>query len=58
VLSVNSITFSQIETAVKEIRGGAKVTDDSPESKFKTLERYGIDLIEMAARGNWTGDRA
>jgi ATP-dependent Clp protease ATP-binding subunit ClpB len=51
VLSVNSITFSQIETAVKEIRGGAKVTDDSPESKFKTLERYGIDLIEMARKG-------
>ncbi|MHC5082727.1 MAG: ATP-dependent chaperone ClpB [Planctomycetota bacterium] len=51
VLSVNSITAEQIQKAVDDIRGGTKVTDDNPESKYKALERYGIDLIEMARQG-------
>lgn len=51
ILSVNSITTEQIGKAVQEIRGGSKVTDENPESKYKALERYGIDLIEMARKG-------
>jgi ATP-dependent Clp protease ATP-binding subunit ClpB len=51
ILSVNSITPGQIEQAVKTIRGGSKVTDESPESKYQALERFGIDLLEMARRG-------
>ncbi|MHC4291229.1 MAG: AAA family ATPase, partial [Planctomycetota bacterium] len=51
ILSVNSIGLEQIEKAIKDIRGGAKVTDENPESKYKALERYGIDLIDMARKG-------
>ncbi len=51
ILGVNSITGEQIESALKQIRGGEKITDDSPESKYKALERYGIDLLEMARKG-------
>jgi ATP-dependent Clp protease ATP-binding subunit ClpB len=51
VLSVNSVTVGQIENAMKEVRGGATVTDQSPEGKYKALERYGIDLLEMARKG-------
>lgn len=51
ILSVNSITAGQIEEALKQIRGGEKVTDATPESKYKALERYGIDLLEMARKG-------
>jgi ATP-dependent Clp protease ATP-binding subunit ClpB len=51
ILSVNSITPGQIEQAIKAIRGGSKITDESPESKYKALERFGIDLLEMARRG-------
>ncbi len=51
VLSLNSITPEQIENALKDIRGGEKVTDQSPEGKYKVLERYGIDLLEMARKG-------
>ena len=51
ILSVNSISLEQIEKAIKDIRGGAKVTDENPESKYKALERYGIDLIDMARKG-------
>jgi len=51
ILSVNSVTAKQIEQAVKDIRGGTKITDESPESKYKALERFGIDLLEMARHG-------
>ena len=51
ILSVNSISVEQIAKAIKEIRGGEKVTDENPESKYKALERYGINLLEMARKG-------
>ncbi len=50
VLSVNSITPAQVEKAITQIRGDTKVTDESPEAKYQALERYGIDLIEMARK--------
>lgn len=51
ILSVNSITGKKIETAIEAIRGGEKITDANPEDKYKVLERYGIDLLEMARKG-------
>ncbi|MGD0552408.1 MAG: ATP-dependent chaperone ClpB [Sedimentisphaerales bacterium] len=51
ILRLNSVTEKQIEKAIKDIRGGEKVTDQSPEGKYKALERYGIDLLEMARKG-------
>jgi ATP-dependent Clp protease ATP-binding subunit ClpB len=51
VLSLNSITPEQIEAALKQIRGGEKITDENPEAKYKALEKYGIDLIEQARSG-------
>ena len=51
ILQLNSVTPEQIENALKEIRGTEKVTDQNPEDKYKALERYGIDLLEMAQKG-------
>ena len=51
ILRLNSVTPEQIESALKEIRGPEKVTDQNPEDKYKALERYGIDLLEMAQKG-------
>jgi len=51
ILRLNSITPEQIENALKEIRGPEKITDQNPEDKYKVLERYGIDLLEMARKG-------
>jgi len=51
ILSLNSVTGEQIENALKEIRGGEKVTDENPEAKYKALERFGIDLLDMARKG-------
>jgi ATP-dependent Clp protease ATP-binding subunit ClpB len=51
ILQLNSVTPEQVENALKEIRGPEKITDQSPEDKYKALERYGIDLLEMARKG-------
>ena len=51
ILELNSITPEQIEGVLKEIRGGGKITDQNPEDKYKALERYGIDLLDMARKG-------
>jgi ATP-dependent Clp protease ATP-binding subunit ClpB len=51
ILQLNSVTPEQIESALKEIRGPEKITDQNPEDKYKALERYGIDLLEMARKG-------
>ncbi len=50
VLSVNAVTPKQLETAIRQTRGNSKITDENPESKYKALERYGIDLIDMARK--------
>jgi ATP-dependent Clp protease ATP-binding subunit ClpB len=50
ILQLNSVTPEQIENALKEIRGPEKITDQNPEDKYKALERYGIDLLDMARK--------
>ncbi len=37
--------------AIKELRGGSKVTDPNAESKYKSLERYSNNLNELAKAG-------
>ena len=51
ILELNSITPEQIDIVLKEIRGAGKITDQNPEDKYKALERYGIDLLDMARKG-------
>jgi ATP-dependent Clp protease ATP-binding subunit ClpB len=51
ILDLNSVTVDKVQQALKDIRGGVKITDQNPEEKYKALERYGIDLLEMARKG-------
>jgi ATP-dependent Clp protease ATP-binding subunit ClpB len=51
VLKLNSVTTQQIEAAMKDFRGGEKITDQNPEAKYQALERFAIDLVEMARKG-------
>ncbi len=51
ILSVNSVTPELVQNALKDIRGGATISDQNPEEKYKALERYGIDLLDMARKG-------
>lgn len=42
---------SVLEEAIKQIRGNQKVTDQSPEGKYESLEKYGRDLTQLARQG-------
>ncbi|HEX8976239.1 MAG TPA: ATP-dependent chaperone ClpB [Solirubrobacteraceae bacterium] len=41
----------QLLSALGEVRGSHRVTDQSPEEKFQALEKYGRDLTAAAAQG-------
>jgi ATP-dependent Clp protease ATP-binding subunit ClpB len=51
ILSVNSVDHDSILAALKDIRGGQRVTDQNPEEKYQALQRYGRDLVELARQG-------
>ncbi|MBX2941810.1 MAG: ATP-dependent chaperone ClpB [Cyclobacteriaceae bacterium] len=42
---------SALIKAIKELRGGSKVTDQNAETKYKSLERYSKNLNELAKKG-------
>ena len=42
------ITRDKILQTLAQIRGGQRVTDQNPESKYQALERYGRDLTQLA----------
>ena len=45
------VTRDKLMQALQQIRGSQRVTDQNPEGKYQTLEKYGRDLTEMARRG-------
>ena len=51
VLEINGVGRKDVEATLPAIRGGGRVTDQSPEDKFQALEKYGIDLVERAKEG-------
>lgn len=46
-----SLDESKLKDIIKEVRGSQKVTDQSPEGKYQSLEKYGRDLTEAARKG-------
>jgi len=51
VLAQNGVTPDGIYKALKEVRGGQRVTDENPEEKYQALQRYSRDLTELARKG-------
>ena len=51
LLKKHHITADAVLSALQEIRGGHRVTDEDPEGKYQALEKYGRDLVEMANLG-------
>ncbi|MGA2581772.1 MAG: ATP-dependent chaperone ClpB [Tepidisphaeraceae bacterium] len=51
ILAVAGVKHDAILAALKEVRGGQRVTDQNPEEKYQALQRYGRDLVEMARQG-------
>jgi len=41
----------KLRSAIDQIRGNQKVTDQNPEGKYEALEKYGRDLTEAAREG-------
>jgi ATP-dependent Clp protease ATP-binding subunit ClpC len=51
MMSDNGITRDRVYDAIKDIRGGQRVTDPQAESRYRTLEKYSRDLTRMAMEG-------
>jgi len=51
ILKDFGVTQEAIYRALQDIRGTHRVTDRQAESKYRSLEKYGHDLTELARRG-------
>jgi ATP-dependent Clp protease ATP-binding subunit ClpB len=51
LLEALGINEKEVLQALQKIRGGQRVSDQSPEDKYQALERYGRDLVELARKG-------
>ena len=51
ILQEQGITRERVLEAVKEIRGGQRVTTRQADSRYRTLEKYSRDLTQMARDG-------
>ncbi len=46
-----NLTRDRLMQALVQVRGNQRVTDQDPEGKYQTLEKYGRDLTEQARKG-------
>jgi ATP-dependent Clp protease ATP-binding subunit ClpB len=51
LLKANGVARANLEKAIDEVRGGAKVDDAGAEENRQALEKYSIDLTERATQG-------
>lgn len=51
LLELNAVSEPTILDGLKEIRGNNRVTDQDPEDKYQSLEKFCIDLVAMATAG-------
>ena len=51
VLKEHGVDQEKVYRALMQVRGTHRVTDPRAESKYRSLEKYSIDLTELAAQG-------
>ncbi|MEO6940310.1 MAG: Clp protease N-terminal domain-containing protein, partial [Candidatus Kapaibacterium sp.] len=51
LLKEQGVTKQALLTALKSVRGNQRVTDPNAEDRYQSLEKYGRDLTELAAKG-------
>jgi ATP-dependent Clp protease ATP-binding subunit ClpB len=51
ILRGAGVTSEKLMQSIAAIRGSQRVTDQNPENKYQTLEKYGRDLTEAARKG-------
>jgi ATP-dependent Clp protease ATP-binding subunit ClpB len=50
-LKDSGVTHAKLLQALQQVRGSQRVTDQNPEGKYQTLEKYGRDLTAAARLG-------
>ncbi len=50
-LKALGVSQAKLMQALQQVRGSQRVTDQNPEGKYQTLEKYGRDLTQAARRG-------
>jgi len=50
-LEVEKLDYEKAMNILKELRGGQKIVDPDPESKFQVIEKYAVNLTELARAG-------
>jgi ATP-dependent Clp protease ATP-binding subunit ClpB len=51
LLTDQGLSKESIYKALKDVRGTQRVTDQTPEDKYQSLERFGRDLNDLARKG-------
>jgi len=51
ILAEQGVTRDRILEAIREVRGGQKVTSPQAESRYRTLEKFSRDLTQLAREG-------
>ena len=51
LLNQENLDERNLNLTIKEIRGNQKVTDQNPEGKYESLEKYGVNLTIAAREG-------
>ena len=51
ILAESGVLKERIYDAIRDVRGGQRVTDPRAESRYRTLEKYSRDLTQMAREG-------
>lgn len=51
ILEFFGVNYDKVKGKVSQLRGDMKVTDQNPESKIHTLEKYGQNFTEFARKG-------
>jgi ATP-dependent Clp protease ATP-binding subunit ClpC len=51
ILRESGVTKGRIYDAIKDVRGGQRVTDRRAETRYRILEKFSRDLVKMAREG-------
>ncbi len=51
VLESGSLNYNDVLQILAKIRGGARITDPEPETKYQVLEKYARNLTQLARQG-------
>ncbi|MFW5915168.1 MAG: ATP-dependent chaperone ClpB [Planctomycetota bacterium] len=50
LLSGSGVTRDNVLSALQQVRGSQRVTDQNPEDRYQALTKYATDLVDMARR--------